>query len=353
MANPLYCTFGDVASATDIRAASYDTGRVMRAIDAASRSIENLTGGRHFYPYRATRYYAWPSRSQSGPSWVLRLDECILTLVSLTAGGTSISTDDVFLEPSRTGPPYTRIEIDTSTSAVFAAGDTSQRAIAIDGCWGYTNDVTAASTLAEDLTADETAVDVASSEGIGVGDTVKISSEYMLVTAKQMLDTGVDIATGGGMSAAMSATSLACDTATGIPAVGETVLIGSERMLVVDAAGTTLTVRRAVDGSTLAAHDADASIYAPRTLVVERGALGTAAATHSASDVVSRLVVPALVRDLAVAEAVVELGQESAGYASTMGSAETDRSISMGAVRDLRERVERGYRSYPRWGSAV
>lgn len=350
MTSPLYTTIEEVRQASDVKAAAYATDRVRRVVDSASRSVEDVTN-RVFYPLAATRYYDWPSRQQTGPSWVLDLGADLLSLTTLTSGGSAISTSDVFLEPS-TGPPYRRIETDLSTSASWQAGDTHQRAITVTGVWGYTSDTTTGSTLAEDLDASETGIDVASSASIGTGDTILIGSEYCLVTDRVMLDTGVDIAVGGDLTASRADVSLACDTATGIPVVGETILIGSERMLVVDAAGTTLTVRRAYDGTTLAAHAAAASIYAPRTLTVERGALGTTAATHTTGDTVYRHAVPALVRDLVIAEAIVRLGHEASGYSNQVGGQDTDRRISFAALRDLRREIEEAYR-VRRWASGI
>lgn len=351
MTSPLYATIEEVRTATDVKAAAHAADRVKRVIDSASRSVEDLTN-RLFYPLAETRYYDWPSRQQTGPSWVLELAADLLSLTSLTSGGDTISTGDVFLEPSRYGPPWRRIEIDLSTSASWKAGSSHQRAIAVTGVWGYTAGTAAGSTLAEDLDASETGIDVASSASIGTGDTILVGSEYCLVTGRVMLDTGVDIAAGGDLTASRADVSLACDTATGIPAVGETILIGSERMLVVDAAGTTLTVRRAYDGTTLAAHAAAESIYAPRTLTVERGALGTTAATHTTGDTVYRHAVPGPVRDLVVAEAIVRLGHEASGYASQVGGQDTDRRISFAALRDLRREIEETYR-VRRWASGI
>lgn len=352
MSDPMYCTVEDVKKATDVKATAYADPEILRAIDSASRSVEDLTGGRFFYPTVATRYYRWPSRSQHRASWMLQLYADLLSLTSMTAGDTTIQTTDVFLEPSRTGPPYTRIEIDLSSTAVIQSGDTAQRAVAVTGAWGYCNTSEVATALGEDLTAAETGVDVDAGHLLGTGSTILIGSEYMHVTGRSMLDTGVDIDTGGDLTASRSDQTLACDTSTGIPQVGETILIGSERMLVLDAAGTDLTVQRAYDGSTLATHAAAASIYALRTLTVERGVLGTTAATHSTDDVVYRHVVPPLVRELAIAEVIIRRGGESSGYASTAGDRETSRSISMGEINDLRMRVETAH-GIRRWVSAI
>jgi hypothetical protein len=107
-------------------------------------------------------------------------------------------------------------------------------------------------------------------------------------------------------------------------------------MLVVDVAGTTLTVKRAWRGSTLAAHSAGADIFAPRTLTVERGALGTTAATHLTAAPVVQHVVPAMVRDLCIGEAINQLQQEGSGYARLIGEGEDAREGTGRSLFDLR-----------------
>src|SRR3546814_20587325 len=81
--------------------------------------------------------------------------------------------------------------------------------------------------------------------------------------------------------------------------VGELILIDSERMRIVDITGNNLTVVRAYDGSTLAAPSLGADVYVYRSLTVERGALGTTAATHLDAASVTVWAVPASVKVLA------------------------------------------------------
>ncbi|MBH1939043.1 hypothetical protein I5Q34_33110, partial [Streptomyces sp. AV19] len=100
-----------------------------------------------------------------------------------------------------------------------------------------------------------------------------------------------------------------------------------------------LTVKRAWDGSVLAAHAANADIYTPRTLTVTRGALGTTAAAMSAGDDVYRWDPPGPVRELTVAEALTSLLQGQSGYARVVGSGEAQREASGRGLRDLRESV--------------
>ena len=110
-------------------------------------------------------------------------------------------------------------------------------------------------------------------------------------------------------------------------------------MLVEDISGNNLTVKRAWDGSPIAAHTAGAVIYAPRTLTVTRGALGTTAATHSSGATVQRWDPPGQASQLCVAEALTDLLQGRSGYARTAGSGDSEREASGRGLRDLRERV--------------
>jgi hypothetical protein len=123
-------------------------------------------------------------------------------------------------------------------------------------------------------------------------------------------------------------------------AIDEEIVIDAETMLITKIAGNNLVVKRAWDGSVLAAHTAPtADIYAPRTLVVERGAVGTTAATHSTAAAVTCWVPPSLVGRLARAEALVELGVESAGYAGSPGAGQAKRPPQGGTLEDLRCQV--------------
>lgn len=337
-----YCTVEDVKGALDVKASAYADKQILRAIESASRGIDGLMH-RTFWPELATRYFDWPNRQYATPGTLWLEQHELISVTALSSGGTTISSSDYFLEPNGEGPPYDRLELDLSSSASFGGGSTSQRDITITGVFGYSADTEAAGALAEALDASETAVDVTDSSLIGTGDTILVGSEYMLVTGRAMLDTAVDIHASDSLTASTADVSLTCSTATGIPQVGETILVDSERMLVVDAAGTTLTVRRAHDGTVLAAHATAASLYAPRTLTVVRGALGTTAATHDTATAVLRHVVPGLIRDLAIGEAIVRYEQETAGYARTVGSGETERNASLAGLADLRRLARREY----------
>lgn len=317
MTEPWYCTREDVASALDVKLTARISRQIDRATEAGARSVEGLLK-RTFRPVLATRYFDWPNDQRARP-WRLWLDANeLISLTTLTSGGVTIASTDYFLEPVNSGPPYTRIEIDLASSAAFSSGDTHQRAIAAVGLWGFRNNETPAGLLAEALDTTETGVDVTDSSLVGVGDVLRIDSERMTVTDKATVDTGQN---SSALTAAASAVTITGITA-GTVKAGEVILVDSERMLVIDVTGTTLTVKRGWDGSVLAAHSINTDIYALRSLTVERGALGTTAATHLDTTAIVRHLVPGLVRELNIAEAINTVQQEAAGYARRDGLGE-------------------------------
>lgn len=323
---------------------------IRRKLGSSSQSVERLTL-RRFYPWTGTKYADWPN-SQYARSWRVYFEQSdqLVSLTSVTAGGVSLDTADAYLEPANEGPPYSRIEINRGSGEGWRSGTTPQRSLAFVGVWGYRNDTTTAGALAEALDDSETAIDVngAASAALGVGSLVICESERMIVTDRAMLTTGQTLATAN-LTAVDSDRSVNVASSSGF-AVGETILIDSERMLVVDIAGNVLTVTRAYAGSTLAAHTIGATIYAPRTLTVERGALGTSAASHSTSTALSRFVYPPLVEQLTIAETVNEVLQGAAGWGRQTGGDQA-REMRIAGLQDLRARVREAHGRRARKGA--
>lgn len=350
MTDPVYATREDVMRALDSKLTARNSGQIDRALQSASRDVESLCH-RRFYPETATKYFDWPD-SQYGTSWRLWLDDSeLISVTTLSSGGTTIVAADYFLEPNRTGPPYSKLEIDLASSAAFGGGDTHQRDITITGLFGYKNDETTAGTLTAAVsttTATTISVDGAAAAVLGVGSVVRVDSERILVTGRAMADTTQNLG-GSGLTAQANSVTVAVTDGTAF-SIDEILLIESERMLIVDIAGNNLTVKRAWDGSVLAAHAAGVDIYASRTLTVTRGALGTTAATHSSAATVTRWDPPGLVRDLVIAEVTSRLTNEQSGYSRTRRSGEgesSERAISASALNSLRDRV---YASHGRKG---
>ena len=345
--DPVYTTREIIKRALDQGEVARNNRNIDRCIESASRNVEAICH-RVFYPRTATKYFDWPN-DQNALTWRLWLDENdLISLTSLTSGGTAISTANVNLEPNTTGPPYTRMEINIGTSSAFGGGSTHQRDITAVGLWGWNDDHYATGVTIEALDASETGVDVnaAASAELGVGSILKIDTERMLVTDRTMLDTTINVG-GAGLTNSKGDTALTVSDGTQF-AVGEVLLIDSERVLITDISGNVLVIERAFEGSTSAAHTTSADIYAARTLTVSRGALGSTAATHSSGATVNAWKVPSGIRMLASAEAIHELMQEQTGWFRTMSASSVfggtaKRAATIEALVDLREQTYRQY----------
>jgi len=342
--SPVACTRESVKRALDSKQTARNDEEVDRAIEAGYQAIKGLTH-RDFHPWTGTRYMDWPNY-QYARSYRLWLEANeVASVATLTSGGTTISASDYFLRRSDNidEAPYTHIEIDLDSSAAFSAGDTHQRSVAITGVFcGCPVNEGPAGTITEAL-ADTTGttVVISNSSLVGVGTIIKVDSERMLVTERAMRDTGVN--TAGALTASNADVAVTMSTTTDAPTVGDVILIDSERMLVVDVASTTLTVKRAWDGTVLATHANPSDIYALRTLTVTRGFLGTTAATHLDNATVVKFLPPPGVRELNIAEAMNILQQEGSGYGRESGKGEGTQEFFGRGLDALREQVRTAF----------
>ena len=332
-----FCSREDVKGALDVAETARVNAKIDREIEAASRGIEALCH-RRFAPTLATRYKDWPD-SQQGRSYRVWLDqdELIQTPSAIVSGGHTLDLTHVFLEPANLGPPFTRIEIDLSSSTGFDTGSTHQRNIAITGLFGYSNEEDTVGALSANLAASLTATAAATwtTARIGVGDVLRIDNERTIVTEKTMVDSTQTLLTPIGATAADVTVAVTNGTAFVVDTV---LLLDSERMLVVDIAGNNLTVKRAWDGSVLAAHTGSA-IYTLTGVQLDRAQLGTALAAHLSAATIYKWRPPGPVRQLAIAEALNSLEQESSAYARVVGSGDSARPASGVGLDDLRESV--------------
>lgn len=340
MGTPPYATREALRAALDVAESPRADAQIDRLLDAASRSVETLTH-RIWYPTIATRYWTWPD-AQYGTSYVLWLDDSeLLSVTSLTSGGTTITSAEYFLEPNRTGPPYNRIELDRDEDAAFGGGDTPQRDITIAGTFGACDDTAVAGVLDGAINSSVTTLQLATGEAVGVGDLLILGTEYMQVTARALVDTTANLG-GSGLTASKSDVTLTVADGT-LFAIGELLRVDSERMEVTDTAATSVYVRRAVDATVLATHAATADIYAARSYTVLRGQLGTTAASHSDDAAVTRHAYPGLISTLAIDEALWALQSEQSGMARTIGEGEAARQVTGSGIRALREQVRNAH----------
>jgi hypothetical protein len=348
VSRPCYTTRERVARALDVKASARADAEIDHAIQAASDILDggvDRVGGclhRRFYPEARTQTFDWPDENRAR-SWRLWLNQHeLISVTSITSGGTALTAGEYFLRPDD-GPPFNRVEIDLADDGAFESGDTHQRAVSIVGLYGYADQRTAAGALDGGVNASAMAMTVTDSAAVGVGDVLLVDAERMLVTGRTMADTGVDIEVGDALTASTADVSLTVSSSSGGPSGGEVILVDSERMLVTDVAGTVLTVKRAWDGSVLATHAAGAGVYAPRALTVTRGALGSTAAAHDDAAAVERQVYPGLISQLATAEALNFLLQETSGYARTVGSGDAVREATGGGLGVIREQAYTAY----------
>ncbi len=328
---PSYTTRERVKHALDVRETALADDDIDAAVQAGSRAVEGLLK-RYFVPTLATRYEDYPERGAGNTySTIYLTRELAGTPTAITAGGTAVT--DALPRPDD-GPPYDRIEL--NTGAWSTGTGLGLRAIALTGLWGFRDDSESAGATAEAVDTTETAIDVTDSASIGVGDLIKIDSERLTVADKALLDTGQNL----GANLAATHTDDAVSVTSGAAfSRREIITIGTERMLITAIAGNTLTVRRAWDGSRLAAHTMAADIYAPRTLTVHRAAAGTTASAHGSAASITRADYPSLVVELATAEAMVMLLNRNAGYARTSGSGESERETAGRQVEMLRRQA--------------
>lgn len=329
---------------------AFNAARIDPKIDAASRSLEGFLH-RRFYPERRTIQLDWPNNNSS-PTWQVDLQNNeIISLEAVTSGGTNILAGCYLSRADNVAePPYRFLNIDLSTDYSLSVGSTWQRSLNITGLFGNndTATVTPGAVLNGAIASTSTtSIAMKPSSGIftvGVGSLLKIDSERMVVVNRQMVTT--TRTTTSSLLATQAAKTFTCANASEF-ATGETILIDSERMRIEDIAGTTITVTRAVDSTLLEAHSSGATIYALRQFIVQRGTLGSTAATHLDAASVYDHEYPGIINELCVAETIVMLEQGSAGYARTVGTGSREIEAANAGLGDVRERA---YRAYGRMG---
>jgi hypothetical protein len=274
---------------------------------------------RKFYPTDDTRFVDWPN-FQYAPPWTIRLKDNELAVwppVSIKAGTQALDVTQIFPGPweSDPGPPWTFFQLSRASNLAFGGNaPTPQRSTSIQGTFGFDYNFDQMTTLAVALSdTTGTTVQVADGSRVGTGAMLVVGTERMLVQSDSMLDTGVTLASG---ATTANVNDTAITVAGGSLFVDEIIIIDSERMLVVDSliAGGYV-VKRAWDGTTPAIHAGSTHIGAARQLTVQRGALGTTAATHLVNAAVSKVRVPSAINSVAIGLSEAQLTGEASAYA--------------------------------------
>ena len=331
-----YATREDVQRAPDFRTTAQGSRQIDRAIQTASDLIDAHLH-RVFYPRDTVYKFDWPD-GQYGPPWRFRFNQWDLVSATQVESphGTVIPLANVIFRPVNRKPgwPFTYMELDQSSVSMFQAGATPQLAIWVTGTWGFTADTDAAGTLPASISSTSaTTFTVSDGSAMGVGDIIIVDSERMLVTEKAAVTTG-QTNLSGATTASESDVAITVTSGAAIN-LGEVLLLDAERLLVTDVTGNVVTVVRQWDGTVLATHAGGTTLNAYRSLTVARGQYGTTAATHSNSAPVSRHRPPAGIRDLAIAEGVNRVLQETSGYSRNVGEADSQQASPGDALAEL------------------
>ena len=192
-----YCSIADIKAVLGITSTTDDT--IMRKIcEAATKSIDNYCD-RQFQPKSETRYFDGVS-----PLWV---DD----LLSIDANGlktdedgdatfeNTFATTDYILYPLNTFP---KTKIELSVDSDYGSFGHSVRGCSIAGLWGYGDGISATpyiadTTITEDLTAGESAIDVTAVTNLSAGQLILIGSEQYYIYSISSLTLTVEAGVNG------------------------------------------------------------------------------------------------------------------------------------------------------------
>lgn len=337
-----YATREHVKNSLEVNESAHKNDLIDSKILAASRSIEGQTH-RRFYPELKTVAFDYPT--VDGQTWAIDLGSNeLISLSTVTAGGVTILPQNLILRRAddKNEPPYSSLEIDLASNAAFQSGATWQQAVSITGVYGWDQtdmsyeDGELAAAIVNTTTKVITVRPRSGILNVGVLGLIQCGTEKMQIIGRQMAATTGTITAN---VADLQSVNVIPVSSGALFAVGETIAVDGERMYVYDITGNNLNVWRAYDGTTLAEHISGAAVYALRSLNVLRGVLGTTAATHSLADAVTLHRYPTLINEWCVAEAVVLLEQQSAGYARTVGGGNNTREATGAGLEDIRARA--------------
>lgn len=337
---PAYCSVGDVVDASDTGYRTMPVRQIMAAILSASRSIDNLCDRRVWPEINTKKRYRWNPAFESKSNRLFMGDQFLWRLESVTSDGESIPTTDVVALPVNTGPPFTRLEL---TENVFSAADAEAVSVEIIGDWGASLDIEPVTTVASDAAVDADTVHLTGTQAVSVGSVLVVGSEWLIVSDQQF--TATTSATVGALADKASVNTINV-TDGSLFEPGERAALGGEIIEIRRVVGNVLHVARAVDGSKIEAHPDATTIWKPSFYTIQRGALGSEAASLTSGDPVNVWRPPATIRQLAIAETLQALQLNNRAWQKpAKGGAEMD------AIEKLRHKVRTEFRAAARIGA--
>jgi hypothetical protein len=312
----VYCTLDELISDLNLVG---NEAKLLDRIKAASTFIFRRIG--QFIPIVETRSY------QGNGSTTQQVDP-LLSASSVTNNGTTITDYDLYpLNGYWQNGPHTRLEADVASWDV----------VEVDGAWGkYLESVSIGETVSQLVNA--TTLTVANGANISPGMVLLLESEQELIT---------------GWGAATAATSLlaeALDEAEEEITVddgtefneGEVIQISTEDCLVRMVRGDVLVVGRGWNNTTKQTHADDSPISVYRTVTVTRAVNGTTAAAHT-TVAASRYVPPEDVNWLCRQMAGLMHKKAQSGFSGRVGNAETGESFYYNEFPSQIKEVKRNY----------
>ena len=243
------------------------------------------------------------------------------------------------------GPPYNTLWSDNGFNV---NGTNPLRSVGSTGVYGYRIDERSVTTTVTNLA--NTTVDIGDSSRVGIGSLIRIGAERLVVTRKGWLNSGNLVAINLDAEEYTDRFSVTSGAAYN---VGEELLIESEQMLITDIVSNQLIVKRAINGTAIAAHSAVTVLSVDRRLTVERAVLGSTATDTALGASLYLFLFPSLVRQLCKAEALTIIQQDAASYGSRASSNQGEMPISIKGIENLRNRCREHHGYGQVRGSAV
>lgn len=330
----------DVAMALDLGTSVRDIRALDRVVASATDTITSMSGYPAFSPSVVTRHFPWPADDSPSDyrAWRLYLGRDIFASIeSVTVSTANVAVVegaggfDAYPRNRSADEPIRWLELDRSSGASWSTGSTRpQDQVAVTGVAGWHDRQKVVGALSGSISDSVTTLDLSSAgtlRDVGVGNQLLCGNERMIVVDREPVDTTENLA--ADLAAYDSSTILShVGVASGAAyARGEVISIDEEDMLIERIRGNTLYVRRAWGGTTLADHLTGADIWAWRRLIVERGAEGSTAAAHSGAATVTRWLEPPALNALCIAIAIDESMQVGAAYSRTSGTRDSEQNL--------------------------
>lgn len=185
-----YCTIADLKGILGITSTTDDT-LMRKIVEASSRTIEKYCN-RTFVVTSATKYFDGANKL-----WIPDLLSITTLKTDEDGDGTYENTYQVATEPidyylygvgsEDTLNTFPKIRIETSSNGDYSGFATGcKKGVEIAGLWGYGDGISATpyiadTTISEDLTAGEAAVDVTATTNLSAGQVILINSEQMYI----------------------------------------------------------------------------------------------------------------------------------------------------------------------------